>query len=156
MRNKETNLCWTALRAGTLAFGLVAFAGAGLAQSSKEMDKKPTAASHEKDDGLAKDAEGGGLKNNTGAMPKSTTSGSGAMNQQKGAANQKDIAKEEGNGAKDNLGAASKAKATTGSATMGSASKKDSAQDKKPTAASHEKDDGMAKDAEGGGLKTNR
>jgi hypothetical protein len=67
----------------------------------------------------------------------------------------------EGGGLKNNAG-----KMTTGSSAMGQqkAQKKTSSKSSKssgvdnnvPTAASHEKDDGMAKDAEGGGLKRNR
>jgi hypothetical protein len=119
MRKDNMRYGWTALRVSALALGLAAFAGTGFAQTN--MDKKPTAASHETDDGMAKDAEGGGLKNNDQKGMKMTT-GSGAMGQK---VNKK-------------------------------SSSKSSVKDDVPTAASHEKDDGMAKDAEGGGLKRNR
>jgi hypothetical protein len=120
MRNTSGIFGWTALRVSALALGLVAFTGTGFAQKSK-IPQKPMEANQEKDDGMAMDAEGGGLKNNAGKM----TTGSGAMGQQK-------VQKKS------------------------SSKSKSSAMDSVPTAASHEKDDGMAKDAEGGGLKRNR
>jgi hypothetical protein len=94
MRNNDANFGWTALRTGVLALGLVAFSGAGFAQT-KSMDKKPTSASQEQNDGMAKDAEGGGLKDNDKKGIKVTT-GSGAMGAQKGQkkASSKEMAKD--------------------------------------------------------------
>jgi hypothetical protein len=69
MRNNiETNLGWTALRAGALALGLVAFSAPGFAQSYTNPPKAT---------GLPQDSDARGLNENNA----NATTGAGSMEQ---------------------------------------------------------------------------